>query len=143
MSAGRSVLPDGTCRANRNSLIIRIVLEVQSAVDKDHSRAIDNLDFHACRMSMDHPLPLQPQTPGKIRPASRAPWRSYFHDHPMILVDKIQAHSSGKPKVYCKACFSAHLQQLIHQDNEEHMNGARVEVRSHSVIAAYRTSAPI
>lgn len=90
---------------------------------------------------MNYPPPLQPLTPGKIRPASRAPWRSYFHDHPKLLVDRAQANLTGKPKLYCKACFSSHLELLRSQDNQELLAGKRVEVRSDTVLTDYRTSA--
>ena len=69
----------------------------------------------------DHPNdpPPQPQTPGKIRPSARAPWRAYFYDHPKLTIDKAQAHAGGKPKLYCKECFATHLAQLRSQDTTE------------------------
>ena len=70
-------------------------------------------------MLPNHPPPLQPQTPGKARPGSRALWRSYFFDHPKHAVDKDQSTWSGKAKLYCKACFSAHLEDLKARDKQE------------------------
>ena len=90
---------------------------------------------------MNHPPPSQPLTPGKARFTARAQWRSYFHDHPKLAVDRDQANSTGgKPKLYCKQCFSLHMDRLRSQDQQELHAGKRVEVREHEVLAAYRVS---
>jgi hypothetical protein len=88
----------------------------------------------------NHP-PSQPQTPGKIRPNSRAPWRTYFYDHPNLTIDRIQSNQGGKPKLYCKACFAAHLALLRDQDAQEVQTARRREMRSNEELTACCMSA--
>lgn len=79
-----------------------------------------------------NPLLSQSRTPGKIRPTARAWWRLYFHDHPKHEVNRQQAYTTGKPKVYCIACFSLHLSQLVTKDAD-----AREHVRSLDALTAH------
>lgn len=112
--------------------------------DKYGPSVVDNSDYHGSKMSTNHPPnhpPLQPQTPGRICPSSRTLWRTYFHDHPKLTIDKIQSSKTGKPKLYCKECFASHIEQLRKQDVDEVNTGRRVEVRDDGILTNYSTSA--
>ena len=71
------------------------------------------------------------------RPGNRKWYRDHFHDHPLLASKNPVASVTGKPKLYCKECFSYHLTTLQANDQKEVDAGSRPYVRTFIELENY------